>query len=118
MRMCRFSTTIPSYGISQPQGMLVREVEGARRYVKSMRPLQKLRDEEWWGETMAGLRPTLQQSTQPQRRLAHTNSLKASTPQLSDCQVAAIFTVCVCFSLFKICSPSSSLSIEHLARPF
>ncbi len=59
----------------------MRSNAGACRYVKSMRPLQKLRDEEWWGETMAGLRPTLQQSTQPQRRLAHTTSLKASTPQ-------------------------------------
>ena len=46
-----------------------------------MRPLQKLRDEEWWGETMAGLRPTLQQSTQPQRRLPSGASFKASAPQ-------------------------------------
>lgn len=51
----------------------------AFRYVKSMRLLQRLRDEEWWAQTMADLRPKLQQSKQPQRRLGHPSSSKAST---------------------------------------
>jgi hypothetical protein len=52
------------------------------RYVKSMRPLQKLRDEEWWAETMTGLRPSLQQTTQQQRRLPSGQLSKASKASL------------------------------------
>ena len=51
---------------------------GLHRYVKSMRALQKLRDEEWWAETMTGLRPSLQQSRQQQRRLPNGQFSKAS----------------------------------------
>ena len=60
--------------------MLEELKSSAFRYVKSMRPLQRLRDEEWWGQTMAELRPKLQQSKQLQRRLGHPSSAKASTP--------------------------------------
>ena len=52
--------------------------DGLHRYVKSMRALQKLRDEEWWAETMTGLRPSLQQGRQQQRRLPTGQLSKAS----------------------------------------
>ena len=78
--LCDFQDILPSpQGVMQPRKLVVGQP--ACRYVKSMRPLQKLRDEEWWGVTMAGLRPTLQQSTQPQRRLPSANSFKASAPR-------------------------------------
>lgn len=47
-----------------------------------MRALQKLRDEEWWAETMTGLRPSLQQSRQQQRRLPNGQLSKASEASL------------------------------------
>ena len=47
-----------------------------RRYVRSMRPLQKLRDEEWWAETMAQLRPKLQPSKHQPRRAGQGTAAK------------------------------------------
>ena len=49
-----------------------------RRYVKSMRPLQKLRDEQWWAETMAQLRPKLQPSKPQPRRAGLGTSAKVT----------------------------------------
>ena len=49
-----------------------------RRYVKSMRPLQRLRDEEWWAETMAQLRPKLQLSKPQPRRAGQGTSAKVT----------------------------------------
>ena len=51
----------------------------ACRYVKSLRPLQKLRDEEWWAETMAQLRPKLQPSRPQPRRAGQGTSAKVNS---------------------------------------